>query len=54
MVIRSFGTSSKLSESYRGPYIIHKCLPNDRYVVRDIENCQLTQLPYDGVIESSH
>lgn len=46
------GTNKKLNEKYRGPYVVHKQLPNDRYVIRDIENCQITQLPYDGVIEA--
>lgn len=31
-----------------------KVLPNDRYVIKDIENCQITQLPYDGIIEARH
>lgn len=37
---------------FKGPYIVTKILPNDRYVVKDIENCQITQIPYDGVIKS--
>lgn len=47
------GRNKKFINRFRGPYVIHKVLPNDRYVVRDIENCQMTQLPYDGVIESN-
>ena len=35
-----------------GPYVIHKRLPNDRYVVRDIEGFQQTQISYDRVLES--
>lgn len=46
------GTNKKLIQRYRGPYVIHKVLPNDRYVIRDIENCQLTHLPYDGIVEA--
>lgn len=49
----TIGTNKKFIPKFRGPYRIHKILPNDRYVVRDIDGCQLTQLPYDGVIESS-
>lgn len=49
----SVGSNKKLIPKYRGPYIIHKVLPHDRYVLRDIENCQLTQLPYDGVVEAA-
>lgn len=49
----TIGVNKKLIPKYRGPYVIHKVLPNDRYVVRDIENCQLTQLPYDRVLEAA-
>lgn len=49
----TIGTNKKFVPKYKGPYCVHKVLPNDRYVVRDIENCQSTQLPYDGIIEAS-
>lgn len=56
MVVRNVdttvGLNKKLLPKYKGPYVIHKVLPNDRYVVRDIENCQVTQIPYNGVIEA--
>lgn len=47
------GTNKKLIPKYRGPYMVHKILGHDRYVIRDVENCQLTQLPYDGVVEAN-
>lgn len=47
------GTNKKLIPLYRGPYTIHKVMPNDRYVIRDIENCQLTQRPYNNIIEAA-
>ena len=50
----TIGTNKKLIEKFRGPYLVHKVLPHDRYVVKDIEECQLTQLPYTGIIESKH
>lgn len=49
----TIGTNKKFIPKYRGPYRIHKVLPNDRYVIRDIENCQISQLPYDGIIEAA-
>lgn len=33
--------------------MVHKILGHDRYVIRDVDNCQLTQLPYDGVVEAN-
>ena len=48
----SVGSNKKFIQKYRGPYIIHKILPNDRYVVKDIENCQITQIPYEGIVEA--
>lgn len=47
------GTNKKLIPKYRGPYVVHKRLGHDRYVIKDIDNCQLTQLPYDGVVEAN-
>lgn len=49
----TIGTNKKFVPKYRSPYRIHRVLPNDRYVIRDIDGCQLTQLSYDGVIEAS-
>lgn len=46
------GINKKLLPKYKGPYVVHKVLPNDRYVIRDIDNCQVTRIPYDGVIEA--
>ncbi|XP_036342936.1 uncharacterized protein LOC118752274 [Rhagoletis pomonella] len=57
LVIRNtdtvIGTNKKLIPKYRGLYVIHKVLPHDLYVIRDVENCQLTELPYDGVVEAA-
>lgn len=44
------GKNKKLNPKYRGPYVK---LGHNRYVIRDVENCQLTQLPYDGVVEAN-
>lgn len=45
VVVRNVNTSmgnKKFIPKFRGPYIIHKLLQNDRYIVRDIEDCQIT------------
>lgn len=47
------GTSKKFIPKYRGPYVVKRVLPNDRYEVTDVENCQLTQLPYRGILEAA-
>lgn len=47
------GTNKKLIAKYRCPFRIHRVLPNDRYVIRDIETCQLTQIPYNAVLEAA-
>lgn len=49
----TIGTNKKLLPKYRGPYVVHKALPNDRYVIKDVENCQITQMPYNGIIEAA-
>lgn len=57
VVIRHINTSvgnKKFEQRYRGPYIIDKILSNDRYVVRDIEGSQITQIPYNNVIEAKN
>ena len=47
------GKNKKLIPKYKGPYVIRKQLGHDRYVVSDVENCQITQMPYNSVIDSS-
>lgn len=45
-------TPKKFIPTFKGPYVVHKVLGNDRYVIRDIDNYQRTQLPYDGILEA--
>lgn len=47
------GKNKKFNIKYRGPYCVQKYLGNDRYVVADVENCQLTQMPYENIVDSS-
>lgn len=42
--------NKKLIPKFKGPYIIKKVLPNDRFVVTDVPRFQLTQKPYEGII----
>lgn len=48
------GVNKKLAPKYKGPYKVSKVLPNDRYVISDIETYQVTQIPYNGIIEASN
>ncbi|RYE17290.1 MAG: hypothetical protein EOP45_16045 [Sphingobacteriaceae bacterium] len=47
------GKNKKLIPKYRGPYVVRKNLGHDRYVITDVENYQVTQIPYNGIIDSS-
>lgn len=45
------GVSKKHIPKYKGPYEIKFVLPNDRYVIKDIDGFQVTQIPLDSVYE---
>lgn len=42
------GVNKKIIPKFRGPSIIHKILPNDGFIVKDIESFQNTQILYEG------
>lgn len=42
------GINKKLLPKYRGPYKVVQVLPNDRYIVEDTDNWQVTQRHYRG------
>lgn len=44
--------NKKFIAKFKGPYRVAKVLPNDRYVIIDVEGMQISQIPYDGVIEA--
>lgn len=44
--------NKKFIPKFKGPYTVVKVLPNDRYVIGDVEGMQVSQIPYDGVIEA--
>ena len=48
------GQSSKLQAQFKGPYTIKKVLPNNRYVITDLEGFQQTQLPFTGIFDPSN
>lgn len=50
----TIGVNKKLAPKYKGPYKITKILPNDRYVLSDIETFQVTQIPYNGILEAAN
>jgi hypothetical protein len=41
--------NKKLLPKFRGPYEIKKVLGNDRYLISNVENFQVSQIPYEGV-----
>lgn len=47
------GHCKKFAPKYRGPYRVNRVFPNDRYEITDIDDCQLTQLPYKGILEAA-
>lgn len=50
VMIRNFEAGpGKLAPTYKGPYKITRQLRNDRYVISDVEEFQLSQKPYTGV-----
>lgn len=50
----SVGQNKKFVPRFRGPYVVKKKLKNDRYALEDVENCQITQMPYHGIVEARH
>lgn len=42
--------NKKLIPKYKGPYVVKKVLDKDRYLIKDTDGFQVTQLPYEGVV----
>lgn len=54
VVVRNFeSVGGKLVPHYRGPYRVARKLRRDRYVVEDVEGCQISQRPYTGTWEAA-
>ena len=47
------GVNKKLIQKFKGPYVVTKIFPNDRYMVEDIQGFQLTQMSYRSTLEPS-
>ncbi|XP_062540766.1 uncharacterized protein LOC134208839 [Armigeres subalbatus] len=45
------GERSKLKPKFRGPYIIKKVLDNNRYVVADLDNYQVSNNRFEGIFD---
>lgn len=43
------GINKKLLPKYRGLYEVKKVLNNDRYVITDVHNFQISQKPFEGI-----
>lgn len=55
VMLKNFESSGgKLVPAFKGPYHILRELRNDRYVVADVEGCQMSQTPYQGTWEASN
>lgn len=52
--VTTAGVNKKLLPKFKGPYEIEKVLPNDRYILKDVDGYQVTQVPYHGTADSSH
>ncbi|XP_055913761.1 uncharacterized protein LOC129947273 [Eupeodes corollae] len=48
-VVNTPGLNKKFLAKYKGPFEIIKILPNDRYIIKDLENLQISRIPYEGV-----
>lgn len=46
--------NKKLIPKFKGPYIIKNVLPNDRYVLGDVDGFQLTQIPFSTVADPAN
>jgi len=46
------GESAKLKPKYKGPYMIEKCLGNNRSVVTDIPGFNITSRPLNTILSS--
>lgn len=48
------GVNKTLLPKFKGPYEIEAVLPHDRYVLKNVEGHQVTQIPYHGISNASH
>lgn len=47
------GVNKKLLPKFKGPYVITKRLPNDRYLISDLDEFKVPQKHFEGVFDAS-
>lgn len=48
------GVNKKLIPKFKGPYVVKRVLRNDRYVLEDPPDFQLTHIPFKGTVSAEH
>lgn len=48
------GVNKKLIPKFKAPYEIKSILPNNRYVVKDIDGFQVTNRAFEGVFDPAY
>ncbi|KAB0794978.1 hypothetical protein PPYR_11817 [Photinus pyralis] len=46
-------TDYEMRITLKSPYVVQKILPNDRYLIKDIEGFQVTRIPFEGIFDPS-
>lgn len=46
------GENKKLKPQYKGPYLVHKVLQKNRYVIQDIPGFNITSKPYNTILST--
>jgi len=44
--------NTKVKLKYKGPFVVHKVLGNNRYVIQDIPGYNVSSRPYNSILSS--